>query len=89
MTIGRDQHARIRYQKTVRKAKKEMILHSQCDEGRSVGLLRGYMANDFDNLARIRNRKAITRGDKMKRKADFFIVLARMAERLDRLQCGF
>ncbi|AGR48027.1 hypothetical protein PHIM7_305 [Sinorhizobium phage phiM7] len=89
MPVNRDKAAADLYRVSVRGARKEMIMFSQCDEGRDVGLLRAYMASDQAQLARIRRRNAVTRGDKVKRKADFYAVLARMAERLDRLTCGF
>lgn len=60
-----------------------MVLYSQCDTGRDIGLLRAYMASDFRSLRDIANRKAVRRGEKLKRKADFFLVLAKMAQRLD------
>ena len=89
MTIGRGLTARLRYHRTVRKAKKEMVLYSQCDDGRLVGLLRGYQASDFEYLRSLRKRNVYTRSDKLKRKADFYMVLARMADRRDRIEMGF
>lgn len=86
MTVGRNRYSRIRYQQTVHQGKRDMVMYCQCDEGRTFGLLRGYMARDFKDLAEVRKRPAYTRGEKMKRKSDFYFVLARMAVRGDMIK---
>lgn len=68
-----------------RQERRDIVTYSQCDTGRNIGLLRGYMARDFEDLRRVRNRPVATRGETVKRKADFYFVLARMADRLDRM----
>lgn len=86
MPVNRDAAARTLYLFATRTEREEMVRYSQCDEGRDVGLLRGYMASDFENLARVRKRKAASRAEKVKRKADFYFILARMVERSARLE---